>query len=584
VLTDSATQSKAGGFLNPPDLCDLIMQGGITSGVVYPGAVLKLAPRFRFRSIGGTSAGAIAAAATAAAEYGRVRGGFERLSELPHELGEHLLSLFQPARPFRSIFGLFLACLGNRHWTVKIADVFWRFFACFPFSILFGQLPLAIYICRTWHKPRIWEEWIALSLAFLGALLISWVCRLAWLLLVSLPKFLFGVCPGLTQRGSQPALTNWLTDLFDHLACLDDASQTGIRAPLTFGQLADANIELKMMTTNLSSRRPYSLPFVTDPNKPERDGRYAFNQREWTRYFPERVMTWLIDHAVEVTDNTGYRFLPDATHLPVIVAVRLSLSFPGLLSALPLYRRDYTYLQKPDYEKLRRCIFSDGGISSNFPIHFFDSLLPTRPTFAIALDDYSPLRCKGSTPQDRVSMPKSADEGFILPVTSVDSLPSFLGSIVNSARNWQDNLQRILPGYRERIADVLLCDKEGGLNLTMGPDLIHNLDELGEIAGDRMLRFDLKEHQWRRFLVAYARLEETFERMNLSYANGFKDFLDTYPPNHTKSYSPSHAWFDAVHERTKALITLTAPWSDDPLRSKGKIPKPDTDLRITPKP
>ena len=41
----------------PDKECDLIMQGGITSGVVYPPAVLKLAPRFRFRNIGGTSAG-----------------------------------------------------------------------------------------------------------------------------------------------------------------------------------------------------------------------------------------------------------------------------------------------------------------------------------------------------------------------------------------------------------------------------------------------------------------------------------------------------------------------------------------------
>jgi predicted acylesterase/phospholipase RssA len=285
-----------------------------------------------------------------------------------------------------------------------------------------------------------------------------------------------------------------------------------------------------------------------------------------------------------VPDKTGYRYLPDADNLPVIVAVRLSLSFPGLLSAIPLYRKDYTYVKSVDYDQLRRCIFSDGGISSNFPIQFFDNLLPVRPTFAIALDDYSPLRCDGNKPEDRVSMPQSADEGFLLPVASIKSMPSFLGSIVNTARNWQDNLQQILPGYRERVAEIALSSREGGLNLTMDPPLIRELDELGSIAGDRMLKFDLEEHQWRRFLVAYARLEETFERMNSSYAGGFKAFLDTYPPSHTKSYKPSPSWFDAVHERLKALITLTAPWGSDPLRSRGEIPRPDTDLRITPKP
>ncbi len=55
------------------------MKGGITSGVVYPRALTELAGRYRFRSVGGSSAGAIAAAMAAAAEYGRDRGGFDRL-------------------------------------------------------------------------------------------------------------------------------------------------------------------------------------------------------------------------------------------------------------------------------------------------------------------------------------------------------------------------------------------------------------------------------------------------------------------------------------------------------------------------
>jgi predicted acylesterase/phospholipase RssA len=43
------------------------MKGGVTSGIVYPLAVCELAKEFRFVNIGGTSAGAIAAAVTAAA-------------------------------------------------------------------------------------------------------------------------------------------------------------------------------------------------------------------------------------------------------------------------------------------------------------------------------------------------------------------------------------------------------------------------------------------------------------------------------------------------------------------------------------
>src|SRR5207247_4146516 len=84
--------------------CDIVMKGGITSGVVYPGAVVALAKRYVFRSIGGASAGAIAAAGVAAAEYGRATGGgFARLANVPLELSAtdgkgdlFLLQLFRP--------------------------------------------------------------------------------------------------------------------------------------------------------------------------------------------------------------------------------------------------------------------------------------------------------------------------------------------------------------------------------------------------------------------------------------------------------------------------------------------------------
>ncbi|MBW3664765.1 MAG: patatin-like phospholipase family protein [Actinobacteria bacterium] len=93
--------------------CDLIMKGGITSGVIYPRLATRLATRYRFRNIGGTSAGAIAAAATAAAEYARQRGrpeALDALDRLPDELGSGLLlSLFRPSRWTRPLLELFLA-------------------------------------------------------------------------------------------------------------------------------------------------------------------------------------------------------------------------------------------------------------------------------------------------------------------------------------------------------------------------------------------------------------------------------------------------------------------------------------------
>ena len=75
----------------PPRHCDVIMKGGITSGVVYPAAGVELAKRYTLRSIGGASAGAIAAAFFAAAEYRRSvlksNAGFEELATYPSRFG-----------------------------------------------------------------------------------------------------------------------------------------------------------------------------------------------------------------------------------------------------------------------------------------------------------------------------------------------------------------------------------------------------------------------------------------------------------------------------------------------------------------
>jgi len=105
--------------------CDLVMKGGITSGVVYPRAIRRLSEHYRFRGIGGTSAGAIAAAITAAAEYQRrenngSREGFNLLGSLPEELGSEikkgkykLLSLFQPQPATRRLFAVLVRTLNK---------------------------------------------------------------------------------------------------------------------------------------------------------------------------------------------------------------------------------------------------------------------------------------------------------------------------------------------------------------------------------------------------------------------------------------------------------------------------------------
>ena len=105
-------------YQHPTKLCDIVMKGGVTSGIVYPLGVCQLAKTYTFEDVGGTSAGAIAAAATAAAELGRHsdNGGFGRIARLPRELGAEgkLLSLFQPQPGTRRLFALAIAFVGSK--------------------------------------------------------------------------------------------------------------------------------------------------------------------------------------------------------------------------------------------------------------------------------------------------------------------------------------------------------------------------------------------------------------------------------------------------------------------------------------
>lgn len=65
---------------------------------------------------------------------------------------------------------------------------------------------------------------------------------------------------------------------------------------------------------------------------------------------------------------------PAPADLPVLVATRMSLSFPALIAAVPL----------------AAAWFTDGGLCANLPVHFFDTALPRRPTFALNLGPFPP--------------------------------------------------------------------------------------------------------------------------------------------------------------------------------------------------
>jgi hypothetical protein len=576
---------KASRYAAPGKTCDIVLKGGITSGVVYPLALVSLAEKYRFSNIGGTSAGAIAAAAAAAAEYGRPieNAGFDRLAKLPDEVGPNLLSMFQPTPVLKPLFDTFVAILKAKDGTAgKLAIVAAVVGGYWP-SLLLGFLPGAVVVAVAFfYHGGAGFLLFGVLLALIG-LLLGFILRVWKAASVDLVADEFGLCPGIRQPyASSEGFTDWLARLINEAAGL----KAGDR-PLTFGDLAKPPggrppIQLAMMTTSLMEKCPYTLPLLEER-------RFVFEKSEWDRIFPAWIMAFLTRECDRFTPPAGepgeYYYFPDAARLPIIVGARMSLSFPLLISGVPLWRCDFT-LKEAERHKLRPCLFSDGGLSSNFPIHFFDHLMPNNPTFAISLDDYDEKRNYSDVwlpPTER------AGSGSQLPVLPFSGLSGFLMRLLMSAKDWQDNLQSVLPGYRERIVHVVLKPDEGGLNLAMDEATISKLVGYGKKAGEKLCNeFDMDEHRWRRFLVAMARMEETLDEVADAYAGvpaapeTFRTFLARYSgaPEHYKQHPPILA---AMLKRGEELAASGVDWRVKPTIRDGSIPRPPTHLRITPK-
>lgn len=647
--------------------CDVVMKGGITSGVVYPQAVCELARDYRFKCVGGTSAGAIAAAATAAAEYGRDGGGFNRLAELPDKLGEagRLQSLFQPQRSTRRLFKVLIGALDHGG-----LGVFWAALTGNFLFALLGAAPgaavLLFSILRitggTVDVPAVIGCAVGVVGIVLGVLA-AVVLRLGHVLFRHVPDNGFGVCSGAGGEGTEhPALTPWLTALIDESAGLDQGD-----GPLTFGHLwagpgkdpakpppqGARFVELEMMTTNLVNRVGKRIPWT--------DGGWYFDPTEFRELFPEPVVRHMEEHPRSVEEAESPREsearrammlprlpMPAPKDLPVVVAARMSLSFPVLLSAVPLWAFDFErpatakaeeewrdwlakrpehwrapdrppadwgYADLPPSLEPERCWFSDGGISSNFPIHFFDSLVPGRPTFGINLRPF-PLE-KQPDPEDQTKNVWMATDNrlgfkawwYRLParprraLLGDPRLASFLVAAVRTMQNRMDETQMRAPGYRDRIAHVEMDAEEGGMNLTMPPQRIRVLSERGRDAAallrdaytapwddpDRVITWD--NHRWVRLRSALAALEQ----MHTEFAEGYEGRAPGTEAGRTyaelverkKGVRPTSYPLDSETKKDRAAVEVAAmlvlgDGTDAKALTKG-APRPRPEGRVVPK-
>jgi Patatin-like phospholipase len=595
-------------------VCDVVMKGGITSGVTYPWAICEMAREYRFRNVGGTSAGAIAAAAAAAAEVGRdsASGGFARLADLPDRISKQspagknsvLFSLFQPSAGTARYFSIMEAALSGKGQRIRqILGIASAAAKAAGIAALLGAIPglllLALFVVLTITHSELRSDAVVVSTTVMGVIAGLVLAVIGAAIAVGIRLVLrglkdlfgnnFGICKGFVSDGPiEPSgededterrngrvvpkpLTTWLADEFDVLA-----GRPVDGAPLTLADLKKSGVNLKMFTTNLTEGSPYTLPFRT------RD--FYFDAETFREYFPERVVADMLrgsERAAEqLTDENkdkhaeilrlrpGLQLMPDAEDMPVVVMTRMSLSFPLLLSAVPLWRA----YEEQGETTVRACWFSDGGITSNFPIHFFDSPLPRWPTFGINLGPVGPEGLQADEKKN-IAAANTNDEGASRRWTGLDGFVQFVRAILDTMQNWMDNSQTEVPGYRDRIVVIKHSTEEGGMNLNMSADLIDRFARRGQLAGqllvDRFAHPSSKEfawgnHRWVRFRSGMRLIEDMHAKVYRGFvwppepaATNYGEMIDN---------PPLHPWHDddmgtLVHGELAALLGVVTDWT-----------------------
>ncbi len=346
---------------------------------------------------------------------------------------------------------------------------------------------------------------------------------------------LFDSAAGILPRSTVGAnLTDWLT------TAMADLGGLGADEVLRFGHLwsggdytpgdpdgsgrraADnprlRSINLELMSTELIRRAPYRFPL---PAAESAADQLWFNPADLTGLLPERVVAAMIAGSAPQRVRslaTGaevvlYPF-PQPWDLPVVFATRASLALPALFQAVRLYElregsapvrtefgariaRGASELRWPGVEGAGQVAqelwLTDGGVTSNFPIHLFDSPLPLWPTVGIDLGSHP----AGAGHQD-VYLLGDAQAAKSLGTPLRRAMSSFIGAVLGTGLQWRDTAQLSMPAFQARIAVVRQRGYEGGNNLFMTKSDVASLALRGVVAGMRLRRRFASDAQWQR--------------------------------------------------------------------------------------
>lgn len=627
--------------------CDLVLKGGIASGIVYPDAVRKLATEFHFMGIAGTSAGAIVASIAAAAEYRRrverTDAGYRVLDEATQELKEpgRMLELFRPDADTRDTFEVVEEQFLKQTDSPSLAGLLWSLHKKAIVAALVVGIAPGLILGTLGDN--------GLCAVLLTVFLVG-LC--SWLLIRRVRGDLdaragrvvennYGLCSGMAPgnpppQDALPPLSEWLH------RTIQRAAGKPLDEPLTFGDLHNAplpeclanrprreglrSIDFRVISTCLTLARPFEFPLATR--------QFAYRRKDLEDYLPTEVLDHL-DKSSDLYDAhespqdkssrrcaiAGTQPLPETEHFPIVLAARMSLSFPGLLTMVKLWKRDYGLRSSPKISdtQMQPMWFSDGGITSNLPISRFDRALASWPTLGINLqyERQSDEPVEGASRGGRrIYLPDIADSAtpdlLYTWFHKRGPLQAFAGwavSIFTSAQVWTDNSFIQMRTSRERVVEIWLTNEEGGLNLDMPAETLNRLVALGRVAAEQLIdRFvdeqpvrDLEpvqknswdQYRWMRLRASAGALSDLLRDFTHAYGNElsldrpWEDYLKLKPSDHANYKPDSKKHRDAMLEDLRSLVELAHQWallpvpedaSKDQARFK-KGPKPRAQFR-----
>ena len=210
-----------------------------------------------------------------------------------------------------------------------------------------------------------------------------------------LPENRYGLCSGSSDmrpdRAGVLPLTDWLHDFFQNLA-----GSTPTDDPVTFGDLwgnggdenAPARYRARVDDDKCHPRHlaPLSLPRRELGTALFRQGRIRRLVSEIRRGLDESSTPAEIRHGDSLEVPEGFHPIPKPPDLPILLGARMSLSFPVLLSAVPLYAANFERAPENGKYPLERCWFSDGGLDQQLPDPLLrrPSALTARPSASIS--------------------------------------------------------------------------------------------------------------------------------------------------------------------------------------------------------